>query len=89
MSSSDVGREAAVDQRRIAALLGEVLNVAPPAADVDLFATGVLDSLGLVELLVQLEQRLSVHVEMEELDVDAFRTIASIAAFVARKQDGG
>jgi len=89
MSASDVGRVAVVDQRRIAALLGEVLHVEPPPADVDLFAAGVLDSLGLVELLVQLEQRLGVRVEMEELDVDAFRTIASIAAFVTRKRDGG
>ena len=43
-------------QRRIANWFVDRLNLEIPSPEIDLFETGVLDSLGFVELLVYLEQ---------------------------------
>lgn len=66
----------------------ERLNVTVPSLEADLLASGVLDSLALVELLVQLETHYGVRIALEKLDFDDFRSIASIAAFVARERSG-
>jgi acyl carrier protein len=42
----------------------------------------------LVELLLQLEQEFGIDVVMADLDVDDFRTVNSIAAFVTRLSAG-
>ena len=70
----------------IAQLFTDRLQVDVPAADVDLFATGVVDSLMFVKLLASLEERFGIHVSFEELEIDDFRTLAQIAAFVAAKR---
>jgi len=67
----------------IAELLAERLHIEVPAEDTDLFATGLLDSLSLVDLLMQLEARLAVRLTLEAADLEQFRTVSSIAAFVS------
>jgi len=74
---------------RIAALFSDRLNVQVPSFDTDLIETGLVDSLTFVEFLAQLEQELGVHVSLEDLEIDNFRTIASIARFVATKSRNG
>lgn len=69
-------------------ILSDGLHLRVPSADTDLLATGTLDSLGLVELLVQIELRFRVRVAMETLDVEDFRTAARIAAYVERVRGG-
>lgn len=69
-------------------ILTNELHLRVPSADTDLLATGTLDSLGLVELLVQIELKHRVRVEMETLDVEDFRTAARIAAYVERIRAG-
>lgn len=75
-------------EAEIAQLFTERLQVEVPGADVDLFATGVVDSLMFVKLLATLEERFGIRVSFEELEIDDFRTLTQIAAFVAAKQDG-
>lgn len=65
----------------------ERLNVTVPSLDADLLATGVLDSLALVELLVQIEARYGVQISLEKLDFEDFRSVAAIAAFIARERN--
>lgn len=72
---------------RITRLFATALNLDVPSADTDLFETGALDSLALVELLLQLEQQFGVTTSVEDLDVQNFSSIRSIAAFVAAKTD--
>jgi D-alanine--poly(phosphoribitol) ligase subunit 2 len=67
-------------------LLVERLQVDVPSVDLDLFGTGVVDSLMLVKLLASLEERFDVRVAVEELEMDNFRTVRRIAAFVEAKQ---
>jgi acyl carrier protein len=76
-------------QAQVASMLSEVLHVGVPAPETDLLEAGTLDSLGMVELLLQLERRFGVKVELEGLDVETFRSVARMADFVARARDGG
>ncbi|MFD9905945.1 phosphopantetheine-binding protein [Streptomyces sp. NPDC059063] len=54
------------------------------AADYDLLANGVIDSLGLLKLIAWVESEFAVAVDDAALDPDNFRTIDAIDAFVAR-----
>lgn len=70
----------------IITLFLERLNVTVPSLDADLLASGVLDSLALVELLMQIELRYGVHISLERLDFEDFRSVAAIAAFITRER---
>ena len=69
--------------QRLGALFVESLHIEAPAADTDLFGTGILDSLQLVELLLQLEQCFGFKIKIDDLDLEDLRTLARIAALVA------
>ncbi|MCK2139633.1 acyl carrier protein [Streptomyces sp. WAC00276] len=58
----------------------------PVAPDDDYFALGLADSLFALELVTFVEERYAVTVEVEDLDLDSFRTAARIARFVRAKQ---
>ena len=73
-------------ETRIAELFADRLQIEVPAADVDLFAAGIVDSLMFVKLLASLEEQFSIHVSFQELEIDDFRTLRQIASFVAAKQ---
>ncbi len=72
--------------RHITDLIAEKLLVEVRSSEDDLVASGVLDSLTLVQLLVDLEQRFRVIIPLEELDIDDFRSITSIAQLVHRRK---
>jgi len=67
---------------RIGAIFSGALHLDVPSHDMDLFETGVLDSLAFVELLLQLEREFGVTTSVDDLDVATFRSIAAIADFV-------
>lgn len=71
---------------RVAELLAGVLGSTPPEADGDLIDGGLLDSLSLVELIFALEHEYGVTFALDALDLDAFRSVESIAAFVTAAQ---
>ncbi len=68
---------------RVSAVVAARLQIEAPHPDTDLIEAGHLDSLAFVDLLASLESTFGVTVSLDDLDVDAFRTIAKIAAFVA------
>lgn len=68
---------------QVRAFFCEQLHVDPPADDADLLEGGLLDSLFFVSLLVHLEQSFGVKVDLEKVDIEAFKSIARIAEFVA------
>ena len=74
--------------RDLRALFAESLHVEAPAPDTDLFESGTLDSLQLVELLVQLERRFGVEIAIESIDLDNLRTLTLIARLVAASSGG-
>jgi len=68
---------------RVSALVAGRLQIEAPDPDTDLIEAGYLDSLAFVDLLTSLESTFNMTVSLDDLDLDAFRTIARIAAFVA------
>ena len=66
-------------------LFAKKLSLEVSSVDTDLVETGLLDSLALIELLAQLEETFGVSVSTDDLELENFRSIASIAGFVARR----
>ncbi len=71
---------------RLARLFTDRLYTEVPAADTDLFETGILDSLRFVELLAALEETFGIRVSVEDLEIDDFRNLTRIADFLAAKR---
>jgi len=67
------------------ALFAEQLEVEVPSASTDLIDAGLLDSLKFVELLLYLEQKFGVCVDLNELELDHFRSVQGIAELVAQR----
>jgi acyl carrier protein len=61
-------------------------DIAPPGADDDLLATGVIDSHGVMELVQFLEDRYGVAIGDEELVPENFQSLSRIEDLVAAKR---
>jgi len=72
-------------ESQLVRLFAEKLNVEVPSVETDLIDTGLVDSLAFVEFLAQLEAGFGIHVSLEDLEIDRFRTISRIARFIATK----
>ena len=70
-------------EQRLSELLAERLSLDVADPSLDLLETGLLDSLSLIELLVVLDEHFDVQVSVEDLQIEDFRTIKSIAARIA------
>ena len=68
-------------------LFRETLNVEVPSVDTDVIETGLLDSLALVELLAAIEQELQIELPLDGLEVESFRTVETIAAYIAESNE--
>jgi acyl carrier protein len=66
-------------------LFGDVSTV--PARDQPLVQSGLVDSTGILEIVTFLESEFGVHTSDEDLAVDNFGSIATIARFVVARQD--
>ncbi len=77
----------AVGAAGVHAVFRDVLRVRVPDDDTDVIATGLLDSLGVAELLLTLEERFAIAIDMATLELDDIRSVRSIVAFVARLVD--
>ena len=75
-------------QAELAAIFATHLHIDVPTPETDLVATGQLDSLGVVELLLQLEKHFGLRLDMEELEVDPFHSLATLTAFVMTRRNG-
>ena len=70
-------------EERVRDVFVRTLNVGPPADETDLIETGTIDSLALVELLLALEQEFGISIPFDALDIESFRTVATITELVA------
>jgi acyl carrier protein len=71
---------------RIARLFAEHLHVDDVSFEADLLESGILDSLQFVELLLRLENEFGLTVSLKDLEIDFFRSIDTIAVFVANHE---
>jgi D-alanine--poly(phosphoribitol) ligase subunit 2 len=69
-------------------IFNDTLSISPPAPEVDIIEAALLDSLGLVTLLFEIEQELSVQMPLDTLEVDDFRSIGQIARLVIQTRAG-
>ena len=71
--------------QKLTELFAKKLNLEVSSVNTDLVETGLLDSLALIELLAQLEETFGVSVSTDDLELENFRSIASIAGFVDQR----
>ena len=69
-----------VVERVLSLFEGLSIDVGSPTTD--LIDTGLLDSLALVELIAGIENEFEVDLALDALEIDSFRSVESIAAFV-------
>ena len=60
----------------------DLLAIRPDRIDEDLIESGLLDSLGLVELLHGIEQEFAVELPLEDLDLELLRSVRGIASYL-------
>jgi D-alanine--poly(phosphoribitol) ligase subunit 2 len=53
--------------------------------DINLFETGLLDSLGVIELLVQIEEKLGIVVEPTEVDREQIETPNKLIEYISER----
>jgi acyl carrier protein len=68
----------------IVTIFREALGIELPSTSVDVLDTGILDSLALVTLLFEIEQRTGMQVPLEQLELDDLRTVDDMAGAVGR-----
>ncbi len=75
-------------EERVASIFLRRLHLDVPDRDTDVIDAGLLDSLALVQLLATLEREFSVSMDLENLDLDDFRTVSSTARFIVGRTGG-
>lgn len=79
-----------IEDRLRAFIVDELRNGWVPEAitdDLQLIRRGVVDSMGLFELVAMLEREFAIEVRDDELVLDHFETVSAVAAFVRSKQE--
>jgi acyl carrier protein len=72
--------------KRVEVLMEDLLAIRPDGIDEDLIESGLLDSLGLVELLHGIEQEFAVELPLEDLDLELLRSVRGIASYLNQFQ---
>ena len=81
--------------RKLRAILADVLGLKPDqvakfTADTGLFGDlPELDSMAVAGLLTEMEDRLDIVIDEDEIDGDIFETYGSLLAFTRAKQEAG
>ena len=70
---------------KITDIFSDKLNLEVPSIETDLFEDGLIDSLALVELLFALEHEFGMHISIENLAIENFKSIKKIAEFVVNQ----
>lgn len=75
--------------REIESLCLHKLSVRVESTDQDLFASGLLDSLSLVQLILELERHFRVELPIGEMDLASLRSIDEMARLITARQSAG
>jgi D-alanine--poly(phosphoribitol) ligase subunit 2 len=69
----------------LSALFDEALHIEVPSPDTDLIDSGLLDSLQLVQLLLQIEERMGARIPLDEVELDDLRSVGRLARVIAQR----
>ena len=72
--------------QRIVDLLSSLLPLEQFDSTTDLIEQGGIDSAGFMELFCQLENEFDIFIGIDDLQLDNFRTVKNMAAFVMQKK---
>lgn len=61
------------------------INIAHLDDDANLFESGIVNSLFAVQLMTFIEKTFAIEVEMDDLDIENFKSLNAATAFVVRK----
>jgi acyl carrier protein len=86
-----MGLNGTLEIAEVKAALVETLGIENRADTIDattplLGALPELDSLAVLELIVELEERFEITIDGDDVTADAFATLASLTEFVARQR---
>lgn len=76
-------------REKVRAFLAQYLRNSDIPDDEDLFASGLVNSLFAMQLVLFIEKEFQLKVENEDLDYDNFRTVDAIVGFIDRKINSG
>jgi acyl carrier protein len=71
--------------RDLRTLFSDKLNIEVPSPEADLIESGLLDSLRLVELLLEIEAGLGHRIPLDQIELDDLRSVARIARLIASR----
>ena len=86
-TTAEVVREEILE-RVMEQLAAKGLTPSDVPASFDLLLEGVIDSFGVVELIMLLEQRFAVEFDFDELSADDLTKVGPLAEYVERKSAG-
>jgi len=73
-------------QNQLVDFMEKGLHLIVPSVRTDLFEMGGLDSLVFVELIMLLEREFGIKIEIQEIELDNFKSVATIAEFISSQQ---
>jgi acyl carrier protein len=82
-TSDDSVREA------LRSFVSQTIDISGLNDDVNLFETGIVNSLFAVQLMTYLEKAFRLELTMDDMDIRNFHSINATSAFVIRKLDAG
>lgn len=56
--------------------------------DFDLFTEGVIDSLGVIEIITAVEEHFRLEIDLEDLDAEDLTIVGPFCGFIAQKSGG-
>jgi methoxymalonate biosynthesis acyl carrier protein len=68
-------------------ILGSV-NIPDVGDDENLFASGIVNSLFAIQLMTFIEKTFAIECDVDDLDIENFKSLSATAAFVAMKRTG-
>lgn len=69
----------------LSALFDEALHIEVPSPETDLIDSGLLDSLQLVQLLLEIEERMGKRIPLDEVQLDDLRSVSRLAALIEQR----
>ncbi|MEM9443589.1 MAG: acyl carrier protein [Pseudomonadota bacterium] len=73
-------------QEALSQFFSDQFNVEPASTSTDLIEAGILDSLMLIEVVMFMETEFSVTAELDDLEIENFLSIDTMARFVAARR---
>ncbi len=67
-------------------LKGEDINQFAVDGDIDLIGSGIISSLGFVELIAGIEQKFKIEIDFEKYDPSSYTTISGLASLAVKSR---